>query len=73
MKLKNCVTNYLSLVSIRLDQQDSPHRIFESLNNAGMPLSASDLVRNHIFMRITNEGERPYGKESRGEPGILSI
>src|SRR5579884_377620 len=57
-KLKNCITNYLSLVSIKLDQQDSPHRIFESLNNTGMALSASDLVRNHIFMRVRGEAEQ---------------
>ncbi len=54
-KLKSCITDYLSLVSIRLDDGDSPHRIFESLNNTGMPLTASDLVRNELFMRITDD------------------
>ncbi len=57
-KLKLCITSYLNLVSIRLDQGDSPHRIFESLNNTGMALTASDLVRNHIFMRLTSEAEQ---------------
>lgn len=56
--LKSCITDYLSLVSITLDQADSPHRIFESLNNTGMALSASDLIRNDIFMRLVSEAEQ---------------
>ena len=57
-RLKYRITNYISLVSIRLDQDDSPHHIFESLNNTGADLTASDLVRNHIFMRIPVEKEQ---------------
>ncbi|MBN4049895.1 DUF262 domain-containing protein [bacterium AH-315-M10] len=57
-KLKSCLTNYLSLVSIKLDQDDSPHRIFESLNNTGMALTASDLVRNYVFMQLADDEER---------------
>src|SRR5690606_31666335 len=57
-RLKSRLTDYLSLVSIRLDQDDSPHRIFESLNNTGMALTASDLVRNYVFMQLAdNEQE----------------
>lgn len=55
-RLKNMVTDYLDLVSVTLDQQDSPYRIFESLNNTGMRLGASDLIRNYIFMQISDEG-----------------
>lgn len=57
-KLKNCLTVYLNLVSIRLDQEDSPHRIFESLNNTGMALTASDLVRNYVFMQLADDEEQ---------------
>ena len=56
-KLKSCLTDYLNLVSIRLDQNDSPHRIFESLNNTGMALTASDLVRNYVFMQLADDEE----------------
>lgn len=56
--MKSCITDYLNLVSIRLDQDDSPHRIFESLNNTGQPLTASDLIRNYIFMSIPTEEEQ---------------
>lgn len=54
-KLKARVTDYLDLVSITLDPDDSPHRIFESLNNTGMKLGPSDLIRNYLFMRIPDE------------------
>jgi hypothetical protein len=53
--LKSVITDYVNLVSIRLDQDDSPHRIFESLNHTGTPLSDADLVRNHVFMRLKSE------------------
>jgi len=63
-KLKTCITHYLELVSIKVDADDSPHRIFESLNHKGLPLSASDLVRNYVFMRIQdqNQQEKLYNK-----------
>lgn len=56
---KNVLTGYVNIVSIRLDQDDSPHRIFESLNHTGTPLSDADLVRNEVFMRLkTEEAQR---------------
>lgn len=54
-KLKARITDYLDLVSITLDPDDSPHRIFESLNNTGMKLGPADLIRNYLFMRIPDE------------------
>ena len=57
-KLKTCITHYLDLVSINLEQDDSPNRIFESLNNTGMRLSVSDLIRNYLLMNIPNEAQR---------------
>ena len=56
-KLKLCITDNLDLVSITLETEDSPHRIFESLNNTGMHLGSSDLIRNLIFMNISGEEE----------------
>ena len=55
-ELKKCITER-DLVSITLESDDSPHRIFESLNNTGMQLGASDLIRNLIFMNISGEAE----------------
>ncbi len=46
------VTTRLTLVSIVLNEKDNPHRIFESLNGKGRPLSQADLIRNYFFMRL---------------------
>lgn len=67
-RMKSCVTDYLNLVSVRLDQHDSPHRIFESLNNTGVPLTASDLIRNYIFMSIPTEAEQRNVYENEWYP-----
>ncbi|MDO9445479.1 MAG: DUF262 domain-containing protein, partial [Dehalococcoidia bacterium] len=67
-KLKSRVADYLDLVSIKLDASDSAPRIFESLNNTGMALTASDLVRNHIFMSIPNEAAQEAAYEQHWRP-----
>ena len=67
-RLKLCVTERLDLVSINLETGDSPHRIFESLNNTGMQLGSSDLVRNLLFMNITNENDAEYAYEKHWYP-----
>ncbi len=55
------IVTRLTLVSIILDDRDNPHRIFESLNGKGRPLSQVDLIRNYFFMRIPEgEHERVY-------------
>lgn len=42
----------LSLVSITLNDDDDPYLVFESLNAKGMQLTAADLIRNYLFMKI---------------------
>ena len=61
-KLHGCIVNHLDMVSIHLDREDSPNRIFESLNNTGMPLSVADLIRNYFLMNIVDQQkqERAY-------------
>ena len=63
-KLQNCIVSHLDMVSISLHENDSPNRIFESLNNTGMPLSVADLIRNYLLMNIPNleHQERAYDK-----------
>ncbi len=46
------IVDRLSLVSITCDDQDNPHLIFESLNAKGEKLTAADLIRNYLLMRI---------------------
>ena len=59
--LLRAITSKLTLVSIILDEKDNPHRIFESLNGKGRPLSQADLIRNYFFMRLpASEHEAVY-------------
>ena len=60
-RLKERVTLYLDLVSIQLEQGDSPNRIFESLKNTGVRLEASDLIRNYIFNAHPGRGKTELG------------
>ena len=46
------VLERLSLVSITLNDDDDPYLVFESLNAKGMQLTAADLIRNYLFMKI---------------------
>lgn len=61
-KLHSRVVNHLDMVLIHLGAEDSPNRIFESLNNTGMRLSVADLIRNYLLMNILDleEQERAY-------------
>lgn len=60
-KMLKVICSNLSLVSITLENDDNPYRIFESLNATGLPLAESDLIRNYFFMRIyTDEQEMFY-------------
>ncbi|MFI5288168.1 MAG: DUF4268 domain-containing protein [Polyangia bacterium] len=60
-KLLRALISRLTLVSIILDEKDNAHRIFESLNGKGRPLTQADLIRNYFFMRIeAQEHDRVY-------------
>lgn len=47
----------LECVYIKAEPGDNAHRIFESLNNRGMPLTQADLIRNYVFMRLDNASD----------------
>lgn len=46
---------HLKLIVITLDERDDAQVIFETLNSAGQPLLAMDLVRNNIFHRAESQ------------------
>ncbi|MFE3016022.1 DUF262 domain-containing protein [Streptomyces sp. NPDC059256] len=52
--------NCLSIVSITASEGDNVYRIFESINNTGVGLSQSDLLRNYLFMYLPTRGESVY-------------
>ena len=62
--ISDCIVAYLDMVSITLGNDDSPNRIFESLNNTGMPLSVSDLIRNYLFMNIREWDKQEYAHDN---------
>jgi alkylated DNA nucleotide flippase Atl1 len=53
----------LSVVEITADHGDNVYRIFESLNNTGVKLSQTDLLRNFVFMALPRLGERVYAHD----------
>ena len=56
--LYRCIVRRLDMVGIHLESNDSPNRIFESLNNTGLPLSVADLIRNFFLMNIPDAGQQ---------------
>lgn len=57
------ITKSLKIVWIPLNEsKDDPQAIFESLNDAGMPLSAPELLCNYIFRPLTNDTSNEHEK-----------
>ena len=42
----------LEVINIRLDEEDDPLLIFESLNSTGLDLSEADKIRNYLLMSL---------------------
>ncbi len=63
VSLKDTMLSKFSVVDIRLENEDDPYLIFESLNAKGIPLTQADLVRNYLFMRLNpNKQQNVYDK-----------
>lgn len=59
-QLAQVLLNCLTIVWIPLDRnKDDEQAIFESLNDKGMPLSASELLCNYLFRPIISANESP--------------
>ncbi|MER7544070.1 DUF262 domain-containing protein [Spirillospora sp. NPDC127506] len=61
-RLETVIRGRLSVVEITAEHGDNVYRIFESLNNTGVKLSQTDLLRNYVFMLLPTIGERVYTK-----------
>lgn len=59
-EIENAVVSGLALVVVTAEARDNAHRIFESLNNTGLQLTQSDLLKNHLFMRLGDRSEVVY-------------
>ncbi len=58
--LEAAVVRGLALVVVTAEPSDNAHRIFESLNNTGLRLTQSDLLKNYLFMRLGDRAETVY-------------
>ncbi len=59
-RIEQAIAGQLSIVEIAAHPDDNVHRIFESLNHTGQPLTQADLLRNYLFMRLPNRAEHVY-------------
>lgn len=50
----------LEIINIRLDADDNPQLIFESLNSTGLDLSEGDKIRNFILMGLPSKEQEEY-------------
>ena len=50
----------LEIINIRLDRDDNPQLIFESLNSTGLDLSEGDKIRNFILMGLPPKEQEDY-------------
>ena len=50
----------LEIINIRLDKDDDPQLIFESLNSTGLDLSEGDKIRNFILMGLPTKTQEAY-------------
>ncbi len=50
----------LEIINIRLDMDDNPQLIFESLNSTGLDLSEGDKIRNFILMGLPSKLQDDY-------------
>ncbi len=55
--LKNRVVDKIMIVHINVADKLNAFRLFETLNDRGLALSAVDLIKNHLLMRASNDGE----------------
>jgi hypothetical protein len=66
--LASAILEDLVVISITLDAEDDAQVIFETLNGHGVELTATDLIRNYVFLRAETEdadAEKLYQEQWR--------
>ena len=59
-EIENAIVRGLAVVVVTAEPGDNAHRIFESLNNTGLQLNQSDLLKNYLFMRLGEKADLVY-------------
>ncbi|GGP73428.1 GmrSD restriction endonuclease domain-containing protein [Saccharothrix coeruleofusca] len=62
-RIEQAIAGQLSIVEIAAHPDDNVHRIFESLNHTGQPLTQADLLRNYLFMRLPTRADHVYRQQ----------
>jgi len=62
-RIEQAIAGQLSIVEIAAHPDDNVHRIFESLNYTGQPLTQADLLRNYLFMRLPSRADHVYERQ----------
>lgn len=52
-KIRKSVLNNLTIVTIECDNEESAFRLFETLNDRGLELSAVDLMKNYLYKTVS--------------------
>ncbi len=71
-RIEQAIASQLSIVEIAAHPGDNVHRIFESLNHTGQPLTQADLLRNYVFMCLPTRAEFVYEQQWRPLQGLLT-
>jgi len=50
----------LSIIDLRLDPDDNPQLIFESLNSTGKDLAEADKIRNYMLMSLSKQQQEEF-------------
>ena len=67
-RMHDLIVRQFIVVMIVLAKDENPYLIFESLNAKGQPLTQADLVRNYLFMRISDPEEQRIAYQELWRP-----
>jgi uncharacterized protein with ParB-like and HNH nuclease domain len=71
--LRKYLLSSMNLVMITCESEESAFRLFETLNDRGLELSAIDLMKNFLFKHASRDANIDYGNIRSNWESIISI
>lgn len=62
-KLRQILIEQLPLAMITAEEDENPYTIFETLNDRGLDLQESDLIRNSVFMQLDLDEQSKFNQK----------
>ncbi|MFB6186163.1 MAG: DUF262 domain-containing protein [Halobacteriaceae archaeon] len=62
-RLKGLIMEQLPFAMITASEDENPYTIFETLNERGLRLEESDLIRNYVFMKLDIDDQDEFNDE----------